>query len=105
MSEIKEVTLPVSGKKVNVRNYTTQADDRAADHVLMDGVTFDTTGQMNMPGENPNRKRRKYVELLVQDIDGNSDDIPLQLDNLRSQDYSHLQDVVDKIVEENSPKA
>lgn len=104
------VTLPVSGKKVEVRNYTTVADDNKSDSVLFAGVTLDQNASkeqlssFKFPFFNLMESQRVYVNSLVKSIDGNSEDLIKQIDELRSEDYKVLQEAVDKIVQEHSPK-
>lgn len=105
MSDTIELTLPVSNAKVVIRGYTTRADDAAADQVLFEGVYADGTGEVKMPGVNGIRKQHLLVERLVQSIDGDSSDVVNRLQDLRTADYDHIKQAVDKVVEDNSPKA
>lgn len=108
MNDSIEITLPVSGKKVVIRNYTTVKDDNIAEAILKSGVASDTNAKgetsVKIPLINISNSTRSYVDLLTQSIDGNGDDIKTQVDNLRSLDFKKLESTVDKIIEENSPK-
>jgi hypothetical protein len=99
-----EITTP-SGKKVVIRNYTTHGDDLIALRILNEGITAttDTSGNSSVVISvvATNAADAKYVELLVQSIDGNSVNIVDQLGALRSDDY----DVIDIAVKGiTSPK-
>lgn len=103
-----EITLPVSNKKVVIRNYTTRKDDDTAEAVMYAGVNAvgDGTDQkISFPLANVMASQRAYIPLLVLSIDGAADDIKTGIDNLRSEDYTALESAVNKIVDEHSPKA
>ncbi len=92
--------------KVVIRNYTTRGDDKAAGG-LLSGATV-TTGpqgepQVSISLEATEASEAKYVELLVQSIDGEGDNIPKRLDDLRSEDYATVQTEMQRITA--TPKA
>jgi hypothetical protein len=107
-----EITLPVSGSKVEIRNYTTKADDIKAEAVLYAGVSATpqtdkegkTTADIKFPVANMSGSLDVYVNRLVQSLDGDNTNLKLKLENLRSKDYQAISDAVDKIVSDNSPK-
>ena len=101
-----EVRTP-TGKTVMIRNYTTHGDDRQA-QALLDGGMNVSSGKDNEPVVTfsmaaTTASEAKYVELLVQSIDGSSDDVQAQLDALRSDDYAAVQEAVKGIT--SVPKA
>lgn len=108
-----EITLPVSGKKVEIRNYTTRNDDEKAEHALYLGVDAnieeakkgkDGKANIRFPMANLTAQNHIYIRRLVQSIDGDSTNVALALGELRSADYEAIEAAVEKIVEENSPK-
>ena len=103
------INLPVSNKEVVIRNYTTRKDDDRAEALMYAGVTADpgVDGRptMTFPVANMMASKRSYIPRLVQLIDGNSQNIPALLDDLRSEDYAAIETEVEKIVEEHSPTA
>lgn len=110
MDEI-DIKLPVSGKTVTIRNYTTRADDEKAEDVLYLGVASSETvtngkseSQTRFPLVNVMASRDVYVKRLVKSLDGDNKNIPTRLLELRSADYKAIQDAVEKITDENSPK-
>lgn len=110
-----ELKLPVSGKTVVIRNYTTNRDDEIAETLMYMGVNTETkiTGDkkaseemlVKLPMGNIMASKRAYVPELVQSIDGSSENITEQLGNLRSEDFKAIADKVEEIVDEHSPKA
>lgn len=109
MDEV-EVKLPVSGKTVVIRNYTTRKDDARSEAVLYAGVTARQDSLKK--GQNIEfsmaalkASQEVYVERLVMSVDGKSDNLSEQIENLRSEDYEVLEEAVNKVVEEHSPKA
>lgn len=110
MDEI-ELKLPVSGKTVVIRNYTTRKDDEMSQAILYAGVTATSktaakvdSQSVEFPLTNVVSSEQVYVSRLVQSIDG-SRNVPHELESLRSLDYAAIEEAVSKIVEENSPKA
>lgn len=107
-----EITLPVSGKKVEIRNYTTEADDEKSESVLYLGVNAEQdmikgkgdSQKLTFPIANVMASKKAYVPRLVTSIDGDNSNIALRLKELRSADYAYLSNEVERIVEENSPK-
>jgi len=99
-----EVTLPTSGKKVVIRNYTTDADDTAYNRELFDKVVVQSDKSFDIPMLNTLNASKVYVHRLVQSIDGEQSSTEI-LSNLRSEDFKAIQDVVDKISGTDSPKA
>lgn len=90
MSDTITFALPESGKDVVIRNYTTRADDKQADKLINAGMTIEVTGQHEqkilISAEATEAAAAKYVELLVESIDGE----PVTsrtLEELRSADY------------------
>ncbi len=104
-----DITLPVSGKVVVIRNYTTKADDKSSDAALYVGVDMEKSeesdGKVTFPIANVMASSDVYVRRLVQSIDGDNQNIALRLEELRSLDYEAISQAVDKIVKDNSPKA
>lgn len=105
MQDTIEVTLPLSGKKAIIRNYTTHADDSLATAVLTANAYRADNGTVKYPAANFINFNEAYMKALVRSLDGNSQDIEQQLNQLRSKDYDVLRDAVTKIVEDSSPKA
>lgn len=115
MTDSTEITLPVSNKKVELRTYTTRKDDMRSQEILYMGVNSkmsmsdkgskDTKMDMDFPIANVMASREAYVPRLVMTIDGNASNIQNQIDELHSKDYSYLFNEVEKIVDENNPKA
>lgn len=109
MSDEITITLPVSGKEVVIRNYTTRKDDKVAEDALYAGVkTTASQGvkpSMEFPLASVMASTEAYVRRLVKSIDGSSSNIALALDDLRSEDYLAIETAVNRVVEENSPKA
>lgn len=103
-NDTTEVKLP-SGKVAIIRNYTTQGDDREAGRLTDAGTTVSLDGEgrktVSISAEAISQTYRFYVESLVRSIDGNGDNIPQQLDDLRSEDYQAIYEAVEKII----PKA
>lgn len=102
------ITLPVSNKEAVIRGYTTHADDDAAEQLMYDGVNAQTDEKGNQKFSLSMAKimasKKVYVGRLVKTIDG----LPVQkssLGELHSKDYEAIKDAVDRIVEDNSPKA
>lgn len=99
-----EIKLP-SGKIAIVRNYTTRGDDEVAEQLLFKGVEAEQNGEneskVKFPIANVMASQRVYIKLLVETIDGETPDFGA----LRSADYEALEVAVNKIVEQNSPKA
>lgn len=106
-NDTKEIATP-SGKKVVIRNYTTHGDDKQAEALLNEGTSIseDDDGKRlyNISLGATGASEAKYVELLVQSIDGNSDNLPAQLDELRSEDYKAVADAV-RAIASTDPKA
>lgn len=95
-----EVTTP-NGRKVVIRNYTTRADDAAAQAVINQGtkIAASENGEpiIEMTLEATQGAQASYVERLVQSIDGNADNISAQLMDLRSEDYIAIENAVSAI--------
>lgn len=108
MEDTIEVTLPVTGKKVVIRNYTTRADDAASERVLYNGVDAKQSGtdqEITFPIENIMSSQSVYIPRLVLSVDGNEDNIGKQLEDLRTEDYDVVEKAVEGVVNEHSPKA
>lgn len=106
MQDTLEITLPISGKKVELRCYTTMADDIAASAELTAGVNQDPeTGTITYPVINILNHKQCYVRRLINSIDSVNTDLGLAIGALRSQDYAAIEAEVDKIISINSPKA
>lgn len=114
MQDEVEITLPVSGAKVVLRNYTTRADDAKYEEILYAGVNAkqDMNGKvgkpkasMEFPIANVMAAQRAYIPRLVKSIDGDTSNLALRLEQLRTKDYEVIEAEVEKIVEANSPKA
>ena len=104
-----ELKLPVSGKVVVIRNYTTRNDDERAEKLLYVGVEAKQNSKdgtnLTLPLANVMASQAAYIPRLVTEIDGDSSNILIRLGDLRSKDYEAIETKVDEIVEENSPKA
>lgn len=114
MNDTIEVKLPLCDKTAVIRNYTTRGDDEAAEQKTYGGMIADIDDIETSPDGKPKMKfnmgnmmgaTHVYADRLVQSIGGNSEDIPTQLRSLRSSDYTVIEKTVEKIIEENSPKA
>jgi hypothetical protein len=110
MQDTIELKLPISGKTVTIRNYTTRNDDSKANEAMYRGVNAEgeagsSKSNIAFPLANIMESKDIYVRRLVQDIDGNNQNIVEQLGDLRSGDYEAIVDKVDEIVDQNSPKA
>lgn len=111
MNDTLEVKLP-SGKVAVIRNYTTRADDAKAEQVLYSGVEAtqsqddaDSSPTVKISMANVTASKNSYILGLTQSIDGDSTDLEHRINELRSTDYAVLEEAVNKVVEENSPKA
>ncbi len=95
-----EITTP-SGKVVVIRNYTTRADDAAAQDVINKGtkIVAGDSGEpvLEMTLEATQGAQDVYVQRLVESIDGSSDNIAGQLLELRSADYAAIDKAVSEI--------
>ena len=101
-----EVTLPVSGKLVVLRNYTKRSDEVAYNSVLYKNVEVGADqSDFTMPLQNSLDAKDVYVRRLTISIGGSEEDIDSEIENLRVQDYDELAKAVDAIVDANSPKA
>lgn len=101
------ITLPVSGKEVVIRNYTTRKDDKLSNAFLFAGVKASQKGgdsSVDFPISNVMASQEAYIPRLVQSVGGDSD-VDQALEDLHSKDYDLIEKTVEKIVEENSPKA
>jgi hypothetical protein len=100
MEDKIEITTP-SGKKAIIRNYTTHGDDLQAEKIINAGITATTTQKgeptIQVSVEASAEAERKYVELLVETIDGEKPDF----EKLRSEDYAVIAEAVREI---SSPK-
>jgi len=110
MQDTTTVKLPVSGKDVVIRNYTTRADDENAETILYKDVNSERemnsdNAKLVFPLANVMASQRSYIPRLVQSIGGDNSNIAVQIDNLRSADYEALEAAVSLIVNDNSPKA
>lgn len=102
------ITLPISKKVVVIRNYTTRADDKVANELLYAGVdATQSEGSQSIafPIANVMASQEAYIPRLVQSIDDNTSNIMAQLDELQTKDYSAIEEAVNTIIEEHSPKA
>ena len=109
MSDTVELKLPISEKVVVLRNYTTRGDDERAESVLYAGVLATNKGGSNkqeieFPIANVMASQKSYVPRLVQSIDGDTTDLANRISDLRTEDYAAIEEAVDRIVEEHSPK-
>lgn len=116
-----EITLPESKSKVTIRNYTNHKDDERYEELLQQGVNLTesqvktdksgnpdpeaTEASVVFPLANISAARASYIPRLVQSIDDDTNDIKNRLDSLRSKDYQAVEEKVNEIVEEHSPKA
>lgn len=111
MEDTIEFKLPVSGKIVTIRNYTTHNDDLASEKVLYASVEAKMNDKgkksFTIPVANAVASEAVYISRLVRAIDGNDSRsfIEEALGEMRSADYEELEKKVAEIVEENSPKA
>lgn len=113
MTDEIDIKLPVSGKTVTIRNFTTRSDDEKAEDVLYFGVSTDETlskdgsveKRTKFPYANIMASQDVYVKRLVKSIDGDNKDLYSKLLDLRTDDYKAIQDAVEKITDTNSPKA
>lgn len=110
MQDTVEIKLPVSEKVVVIRNYTTRNDDAMAEEALYNGVG--ATGKpgsddakVSIPLANIMNQTAVYVRRLVTSIDGDSSSVLQTLGDLRTPDYEAIQEAVEKVVDQNSPKA
>src|SRR4051812_23930 len=89
-SDTIEITTP-SGKRVVIRTYTTYGDDSQVEPLLYEGSTIVTDEQGDevflFTPLGLKKASDKYVELLVQSIDGDQTNILQQLERLTSADY------------------
>lgn len=107
MDDTITVILPVSGKTVVIRNYTTRKDDQVSNEALYRGVSAKNSEAgtaVDFPIGNVMASQEAYVPRLVQSIDGSSN-VQKMIEDLRSEDYEALEKAVLEIVEEHSPKA
>lgn len=103
-----EITLPHSQKVVEVRGYTTEADDEVSEQILFAGVEAeqqDDKQKISFPIANVMASQKCYVARLVKSIGGEPGNIKERLSELRSVDYKAVSEAVEKIVAEHSPKA
>jgi len=112
MQDTIEIKLPVSGKTVVIRNYTTRNDDEKSEDILYLGVNADQKSgvagseqSVKFPLANVMASTEVYVKRLTISIDGETNNIATQLGELRSADYAAIQKAVEEVVETNSPKA
>ncbi len=74
MEDTIEITLPVSGKKVEIRNYTTRLDDEKSEAVMFLGVeakaNLEGEKSFSMPMANAMESEHIYVRRLVTSVDG-----------------------------------
>jgi len=111
MNDEIEITLPVSGEKVIIRNYTTVGDDEKSESALYAGVQLDqqtnkdSSGNIKFPLANIIASQKAYIPRLIKSIDDDSTNIELRLKELRSEDYAKLREEIDKITGAHSPKA
>jgi hypothetical protein len=115
MQDTIEITLPISESKVEIRNYTTRADDERSEQVLYRGVEIEQRAKganksgdeqkITFPIANVMAAQESYIPRLVQSIDGDSSNIKIRLTELRSEDYEAVEKAVEKVVDEHSPKA
>lgn len=105
--DTQEITLPISGKVVVIRAYTTHKDDLAAERVLYANVNANKAGDFDFPVGNIMAMNEVYARRLVISVDGNSNrtHVESEIDNLRSKDYEAIEKVTNEIVEGDSPKA
>lgn len=100
-TDIIELTTEKNKHKVVIRNYTTRGDDKQAEALLNEGMKIQTgpdgQPQVSISAEATSASSAKYVELLVQSIDGKTEDILGQLDALHSEDYRQIADAVHEI--------
>lgn len=108
------IKLPHSGKEVVIRNYTTHKDDEKAEELMYVGVNAEQKFSekvkkpdqtIKFPVANIAASSRVYLYRLVKSIDGETQNLREVIDDLRSADYEAIEEAVDKIVEEHSPKA
>jgi hypothetical protein len=103
-SDTKEIITP-NNRKVVIRTYTTHGDDLEAERLQNEGMTVeaDETGKPNIHVSvgAALAADRRYVELLVQSIDGDTANIPARLKEMRSEDYATVDEAVRNIT---SPK-
>ena len=111
MEDVNEITLPISGKIVQVRNFTTRNDDEKADEALYRGVGANgkpgsSDVSVDIPLSNIMNQTAVYVRRLVVSVDGVSGSSVIEmLGKLRTQDYEAVEEEVQKVVDSNSPKA
>lgn len=108
--DTKEITLPVSEQKVEIRNYLTKKDEMKAEAILYSGVaansdTSGAQGNISFPLANVMASDDVYVRRLVQSIGGDNSNIAERLEDMNLKDYEAIKKVVDEIVNEYSPKA
>lgn len=104
MSDEITITLPVSGKEVVIRNYTTKADEVAAHDTMYKDAYFADNDGGKIPMGNAIKVKELYVKRLVRSIDGEIHGIENKLLELRSTDYRAIDEAVEKIVGEFDPK-
>lgn len=96
MEDRIEIMTP-TGKKVVIRNYTTHGDDLQAEKIINAGITASTTKNgeptFQVSLESSAEAERKYVELLVETVDGEKPDF----EKLRSEDYAAIATAVREI--------
>lgn len=107
MDDTIAITLPVSNKKVEVRNYTNRKDDRLAEQILYAGVDADATGNFKFPVNNVMQMNEVYVSRMLTSVDGDTNRATIEkfLDDIHSKDYEAIESKVLEVVEEHSPKA
>lgn len=100
-----EIKLPASGKTAVIRNYTTRADDEAAEELLYKGVNA-TSGKdgerTEFPLANVMLSQDVYVKRLVVSLEGSTE---FDLGQLRTEDYKAIEAAVEKVTSKYSPKA
>lgn len=106
MEDTIQITLPISGKVVEIRNYTTRKDDQLAERILYAGVVSEK-GDTKFPVINATAMIECYVRRLVSTVDGDSNRSQVEkfLDDIHSKDYEEVEKRVVEVVEEHSPKA
>ena len=108
MTDEVSIKLPISDKTVVIRNYTTRKDDARAAALVNAGVIAETKSlkdqSVKFSMEALRASQESYIYRLVKSIDGNTENIEAQLDELRTADFELIEQTVEKIVEENSPK-
>lgn len=95
----KEITTPIDGKKVILKEWVTGAEMRQIEAVYIEGANYDpnSTERPRMTAETYLRASNKTIEMVVISVDGITENIADLVIEMKKPDYDFVLAEIDAV--------